>query len=185
MGDFELMRLTQKKEPTTVVGDGRAATVTTSPKPPPPKAPMATYARGPIRRSQHLLGGKDSKGAPMGEDSERSSGGVDARGKSKRGIPKERTKEGAQKVKILKERMPKGEDCEGKERKGNDAKGGKRLEPVEEKTDIARGNYSRRQQEGGAGGQRVAETNMSIRSTGSEGMNGYIAMECGAKPDVR
>ena len=50
-----MMGLTRKEGPATEAGDGRVATVTTSPKPPPPKAP--TYGRGPSSRSQNLLGG--------------------------------------------------------------------------------------------------------------------------------
>ena len=79
---LELVGLTKKKDPTTVVGEGRAATVTTSPKPPPPKAPMATYARDPSRRSKHLLDGKGSKG--------------DSKGKGSPGKSEEQIREGTQ-----------------------------------------------------------------------------------------
>ena len=59
-GTLELMGPTKKADPTTEVGDERAAKSTAISKPPPAKAP--TYAMGPSSRSQNSLGGKKSKG---------------------------------------------------------------------------------------------------------------------------
>ena len=61
------MGLMKKGDPTTVVGEGSASTVTTSPKPPPPKAPMATYARCPSIRSHNFFRGKGCEGGPEGK----------------------------------------------------------------------------------------------------------------------
>ena len=99
------MGLRKKDDPTKVVGEGRAATVTTSPKPPPPKAPMETCARDPRRRSQTLLGGKNEKASPNGTIHK---GKAD--GGNRNEIPKERIPKG----RILKEgtkaKIPKGKD---------------------------------------------------------------------------
>ena len=69
-GALDLMGLMKKDDPTTVVGEGSASKVTTSPKPPPPKAPLAAYAMDPSRRSQNSLGEEGRKGYFKGKDSE-------------------------------------------------------------------------------------------------------------------
>ena len=122
---LELMGLTMKDGPTTVVGEGRAAKATTSPKPPPPKAPMETYARDPTRRSQNSLGGTGCKGDSEGEDSQGKCGWGDSRRDAKGRNPKERVLKERTKAKIPKAKSPNGWIPKEKNLKGKMRKEGR------------------------------------------------------------
>ena len=116
-GTLEAMGLMKKEEPTKEVGDGRAATVTESPKPQRPIAP--TYARDPIIGSQNLLGGNGSKGDSKGKRPKSDSKGkgsiCDSKGKDSEGDRKGYDTKGD----------PNGRDSKGKDSKGKDGKGRK------------------------------------------------------------